>query len=769
MISSYQSYMFYTKDLSASLDRVGKDPTVAREAAYYRQTIGTIKTVDEFMADDRVYAYAMKAYGLEDMAYAKAFIRKVLESDLQDSSSFANRLQDTKYKTLASAYDFGNTISTKTVQTTDQTDNLVITYDQTIANRDQDLAEQTRYFKAVSGTFTQVDDLFKNTQARDYVFKAFDIDPKTFNYDTLRNVITSDTSDPASYVNTEFLPKIDEWTNRVVDLYSQRLDPANSADDKAKIDYLIAQYTKQVAIAEGYFELADAFNFKPDGTLDAGVPAQTATQEDALTDRFVFKQPRLTRTGALLNKTYYETNVPNINSVSELLNDTRLSKMVLLSFGISLLTSKADIESALKQDPADPASPLYRKGNAFIELHNAFNFESDGSITPGKQIQDADQIRNLTSNYIVKYDDEDEASDAAAATKFRTYIRLTKDLNDLMSNAGAAIVVREYALNANGIDPSEVSNYKLKRVLTSDPYDPKSYVNSLKDERFVKLAKAFNFTADGKIGPPRYAQTETEITNISKSYYVAMTKSDTSDGAKKKAEAEVAYYRDKLQTLETVDQLVSDKRLTDFLLVSEGLSSTEVTPQTLRKILTSDLQDPQSFANSQDDIRLKKLAGSFSFNAMGIVEPKTDVGAQNERGLIESSSLFLRQTLEEEAGNDNVGARLALYFQRMAPTITSTYEILADTALAEFVRTAFSIPAETASSDIDIQKALIERQLDLKDLQDPEKLDKMIRRFLALNDVADGSQDPALQIFSGDTTISFDTVATLMQLRGSRY
>ena len=43
--------------------------------------------VDEFLDDYRLYTYAVKAYGLEDMGYAKAFMRKVLESDLTDKLS----------------------------------------------------------------------------------------------------------------------------------------------------------------------------------------------------------------------------------------------------------------------------------------------------------------------------------------------------------------------------------------------------------------------------------------------------------------------------------------------------------------------------------------------------------------------------------------------------------------------------------------------------------------------------------------------------------
>ena len=49
---------------------------------------------------------------------------------------------------------------------------------------------------------------------------------------------------------------------------------------------------------------------------------------------------------------------------------------------------------------------------------------------------------------------------------------------------------------------------------------------------------------------------------------------------------------------------------------------------------------------------------------------------------------YMRQTLEENAGEQNEGVRLALYFERKAPTLTSFYEVLADPALAKVVRTA---------------------------------------------------------------------------------
>lgn len=89
MVSTYFSYSYITRNLKQSLTRVEQQQDVAREAAYYKAHIGKVKSVDDFMKDYRLYHYATKAYGLEDMAYAKAFMKKVLESDLSDATALS--------------------------------------------------------------------------------------------------------------------------------------------------------------------------------------------------------------------------------------------------------------------------------------------------------------------------------------------------------------------------------------------------------------------------------------------------------------------------------------------------------------------------------------------------------------------------------------------------------------------------------------------------------------------------------------------------------
>ena len=105
MTSTLTSYALIARDLPTALKRKAAEAGVARETAYYKAHIGAVKSVDDLLADQRLYAYAMKAYGLSDMTYAKAFMRKVL-SEGTDASGFASRLADDRYVAFAKAFDF---------------------------------------------------------------------------------------------------------------------------------------------------------------------------------------------------------------------------------------------------------------------------------------------------------------------------------------------------------------------------------------------------------------------------------------------------------------------------------------------------------------------------------------------------------------------------------------------------------------------------------------------------------------------------------------
>lgn len=106
MFSTAVGYKLIASDFTAALKRTASQPNVERDGAYYLANIRNIKTIDDFIGNDRIFKYAMKAFGLEEMDYAKAFMRKVLTEGIDEPQSFANSLTDTRYREFAETFNF---------------------------------------------------------------------------------------------------------------------------------------------------------------------------------------------------------------------------------------------------------------------------------------------------------------------------------------------------------------------------------------------------------------------------------------------------------------------------------------------------------------------------------------------------------------------------------------------------------------------------------------------------------------------------------------
>jgi hypothetical protein len=120
MQTTLASFQLVSRNLDASLKRMSRQPEIAREAKHYLEKISSIDTVEQFLADDRVYRFAMEASGLGDMIYAKAFMRKVLTEGIDDPESFANKLADTRFRDFARRFNFKRYGATATTFTRTQ-------------------------------------------------------------------------------------------------------------------------------------------------------------------------------------------------------------------------------------------------------------------------------------------------------------------------------------------------------------------------------------------------------------------------------------------------------------------------------------------------------------------------------------------------------------------------------------------------------------------------------------------------------------------------
>ncbi|AXK81749.1 DUF1217 domain-containing protein [Pseudolabrys taiwanensis] len=229
---------------------------------------------------------------------------------------------------------------------------------------------------------------------------------------------------------------------------------------------------------------------------------------------------------------------------------------------------------------------------------------------------------------------------------------------------------------------------------------------------------------------------------------------------------ETNYFLAHIGDAKTIDDFLGDYRLYSYAMKAFGLSDMTYAKAFMRKVLTEGVSQTNSFANKLVDTRYREFAATFNFADYG--EYATSIpDAQTS-----TVTRFVRQALEENAGDQNEGVRLALYFERKAPTIKNAYQILADKALVQVVQTALGISTLTSMADVDKQADMLNKQIDFADFQDPAKLKKFLQRFSVMWDINNGQNTPSaasiLITQPAQTGISSSILTTLLNLRIGR-
>lgn len=229
---------------------------------------------------------------------------------------------------------------------------------------------------------------------------------------------------------------------------------------------------------------------------------------------------------------------------------------------------------------------------------------------------------------------------------------------------------------------------------------------------------------------------------------------------------ETEYYLENITNIKTIDEFLDNNRLFNYAMKAHGLEDMSYAKAFMRKALEEGIDTSDTFANSLSDSRYREFVATFNFARNGEV---TTVFDRAQTGTTEK---YIRQTLEEDVGEENTGVRLALYFQRKAPEVTSAYGLLADSALLEVTQTALNMPASMSNLDIDRQAELITDKIDIEDFQDPEKLNAFIERFTAIWEVnnpsttsSSSSVPNVLLSGTGIVGIGEDVLASLQNLK----
>jgi hypothetical protein len=227
-------------------------------------------------------------------------------------------------------------------------------------------------------------------------------------------------------------------------------------------------------------------------------------------------------------------------------------------------------------------------------------------------------------------------------------------------------------------------------------------------------------------------------------------------------ERETAYYQENISKVKSIDDFLANDRLYRYAMKAHGLEDMTYAKAFMRKVLEEGTHTKTAFANKLADTRYRDFAKTFDFEAFGSA---TTVTSAAQQGTVDK---YLRQTLEEDVGAQNEGARLALYFERKASTVTTTMNLLGDPALLKVVQVAFGFSEATGAMDVDKQVAMIEKRLDVADLQDPQKLKELLNRFTTLWEAENSTTtatSPAVLLLTQTPTIGVDLLSAIQNLR----
>jgi hypothetical protein len=228
---------------------------------------------------------------------------------------------------------------------------------------------------------------------------------------------------------------------------------------------------------------------------------------------------------------------------------------------------------------------------------------------------------------------------------------------------------------------------------------------------------------------------------------------------------ETAYYEANIKKIKTIDEFIKNDRLFKYAMKAYGLEDMTYGKALIKKLLQEGVSKPTSMANKMSNPLYKEFAKAFDFAGKGAA------ATSQASATTQAISKYLQQTLEQKEGDQNGGVRMALYFKRKASSVTSTMGLLADKALLQFVQTTFNIPQNASKADLDIQVRNLEKHINIKDLQDPKKVDKLIQRFNAMWDVTNPSMAttaPVLTLFdqsSPQQGFSVDLMMSIAKLR----
>ena len=96
MVTTLNTYSGIANNLTRWQTATSNDPNVKQATAYFNANIGKVKSASDLINNYQLFNYAMTAFGLSDMTYAKGLMTQVLQQGVKSSTALANTLSTSR-------------------------------------------------------------------------------------------------------------------------------------------------------------------------------------------------------------------------------------------------------------------------------------------------------------------------------------------------------------------------------------------------------------------------------------------------------------------------------------------------------------------------------------------------------------------------------------------------------------------------------------------------------------------------------------------------
>lgn len=465
--SGTTGFAFLQRTRETQEDTLRQSPEVSRDVGSLRERLTQIDSADKLLDDREVLRVVLSSFGLEEDFNNRAFLKQILESDLNDRASFANRLSDSRYSDLASSFNFAGS-NGPNVPGAAAADTLAPSLQ----------------------SLNSVDALFEEGNARllSRALDVFELEQDAENVEFLKAVLRSDLDDPTSLVNrlgdaryVDFAAAFSGQQDSLSDALRQRVseDVASQLRQVSSAQDLIGQPALlRSVLTEFGLDAAAGNSFFLERVLDSDlrdpnsfVNTLSDTRFVELAQAFDFAGRRATQGSLYAFAELAGSRPDSLSSADALLEDRDLLEASLKLFGLEgEIDNTALLRDVLNSSLSDETSVANQQEDSrFRGLASAFDFEATQNSTelglPSRSPIDA---------LIIAVDARNRP--AASVEEFfedpRLYLAAI-DLFGLSQGADAISYTR--------------------RALASDPDVPTSPISLASDPRYSLLQKALNF------------------------------------------------------------------------------------------------------------------------------------------------------------------------------------------------------------------------------------------------------------------------------------